>query len=171
MMTLQKDKAKYLVWFFAFLNIICILVLTLQKPVETTQLSKGVRNTMVQITETPMEVARQSWWYRNIRKLGHVAEYFPLGITSAWAWYLTSRRKFYLKALLLCALVSFSDQLLKGILPTRKFDVIDLFYDFGGYLLGIVIIACVLWGIQKCYNKPFDSNKERNRDGIGRNGG
>lgn len=104
---------------------------------------------MVQVTNTPVEEARQSWWYQNIRKLGHVPEYFSLGITASMAWYVTSRKRAYLKAAIFCAIVSLSDQLVKRLLPTREFDATDLSFDFVGYVLGIMIIMSVIYICKK----------------------
>lgn len=137
---MNSTKVKLLAWIIVFLNITLIVALTLQDADSTMQLSTETRDTVVEITNTPVEVARQSWWYHNIRKLGHIPEYLALGITTAFAWYVTDRRGVYWKALLLCAIVSLSDQILKGLLPTREFDITDLPFDFAGYIVGIAIV-------------------------------
>lgn len=137
---MSRVRISYFAWIMVFLNIALIVALTLQDAKSTVQLSTEVRDTVVEITNTPVEVARQSWWYHNIRKLGHIPEYLALGITTAFAWYVTDRRGVCWKALLLCAIVSISDQILKGLLPTREFDITDLPFDFAGYVMGIAIV-------------------------------
>ncbi len=146
MQTFIKPNARLLAWLLVLLNIIFILALTLQDAPTTTQLSTDTRNAVMEITNTPVEVARQSWWYRNIRKLGHIPEYLALGITVSFAWYVTAKRWVYLKAFVLCVFVSFSDQLLKGFLPTREFDATDLPFDFAGYVVGICLVMVIVWG-------------------------
>lgn len=133
-------KRKIFAWTIVMINIALIFALTLQDAPTTMHLSTGTRDTLVEITGTPVEVAQQSWWYANIRKLGHIPEYLTLGITMTFAWYVTDRRWMYLRSLLLCFSVSISDQLLKGILPTREFDATDLPFDFAGYVVGIVVV-------------------------------
>ena len=72
--------------------------------------------------------------YVFVRKLGHTAEYFLLGIASM----LLFRKSRYglLKAAALCAVISFSDQIIKSFLPGREFDWTDFPYDFFGYVSG-----------------------------------
>ena len=72
-----------------------------------------------------------------MRKIGHLVEYIPLGLSTCFAfrgW----------RALVFCVVVSFVDQLIKGILPDREFDWIDMPFDFIGYVVGILAMAVVL---------------------------
>ena len=140
-----KYRVKYLAWLGVFVNIVIIFALTSQDATATTQLSSNTRDMIVEITNTAVEVAQYSWWYVNIRKLGHIPEYFGLGVTTAFAWHVTRRRRWILKTILMCATVSLSDQLLKGMLPTREFDVTDLPFDLVGYGVGILIVMMVTW--------------------------
>lgn len=146
MKTFRKHHVRLFAWLLVFCNIAFILALTLQDSAGTMQLSTEARDTVVQVTNTPVEVARQSWWYQNIRKLGHIPEYLALGVTASFAWYVTSRKWAYLKAFGLCAFVSVSDQMVKGLLPTREFDVTDLPFDLVGYMVGILVVMSVVWG-------------------------
>lgn len=73
-----------------------------------------------------------------MRKLGHIPEYLLLGVSSVIA---LSR---WWKAGILCVSVSFVDQIVKGILPGRKFDFVEMRFDFLGYAVGIAIITLIL---------------------------
>ena len=139
-----KSKMKLMLWFLVLVNIVIIFVLTFQDAVTTTQLSSDTRDKVVEITNTPVEVARHSWWYVNIRKLGHIPEYLTLGVTTAFAWYATSRKLWMLKAFLMCVVISLSDQLVKGMLPTREFDATDLPFDLIGYGVGILFVMFLI---------------------------
>lgn len=151
------NKLKIVSWMLVIINIALILALTLQDAATTVQLSTETRDVVVQITNTPVEVARQSWWYVNIRKLGHIPEYLALGLTMTFAWYVTRGKVLYWRSLFLCALVSVSDQIIKGFLPTREFDATDLPFDFVGYVVGILIVTVV---VKICERKKKSVNSK-----------
>lgn len=80
-------------------------------------------------------VQNQGWIKKHIRKLGHVFEYYLLGISSYWS--------FGFKGLGFCVGVSFIDQLFNGIIPVRHVDVTYMPYDLVGYTLGMLTGAGV----------------------------
>ena len=73
----------------------------------------------------------QCWWYdfNNFRRLAHIVEYFPFGIAAVIPFRIVYKKKSVCLSFLVCALVSLIDQSLKGILPTREFDVKDMVLD------------------------------------------
>lgn len=85
------------------------------------------------------------WWNSmpHFRKIGHVIEYFLLGISS---------RIMVEKAcssLVVCAVVSVLDQLLKIVIPLRHFDSTDLIFDAIGYMVGVGLVTLIVWATRK----------------------
>ncbi len=86
------------------------------------------------------------WWNdaTQFRKVGHVIEYFILGISAQ------SLFKRMSISILVCAIISMTDQLAKIYIPKRHFDVSDLPFDVIGYISAILIVfvlstAVELW--------------------------
>ena len=79
---------------------------------------------------------------RNARRIGHVLEYFLLGLTVAAAFRISGRRGF-LGALAVCAAVSLADQTLKIFIPGRHFDHFDLLMDLLGYGAAILLVLAL----------------------------
>ena len=71
-------------------------------------------------------------------------EYFPLGIAVVIPFRIVYKKKSVRLSFLVCALVSLIDQSLKGILPTREFDVKDMVLDLIGYAMGILLTAILI---------------------------
>ena len=71
-------------------------------------------------------------------------EYFPLGIAVVIPFRIVYKKKPVRLSFLVCALVSLIDQSLKGILPTREFDVKDMVLDLIGYAMGILLTAILI---------------------------
>ncbi len=126
---------------FAFIPVVIvaviILLLTLQSAEGTVGLSEGFRNWLVSVCN------RFGWdtfrgWIDSpvaIRRLGHVIEYFALGVAAA----ISVRKKKF--ALLLCMCISVADQVIKIYVPGRHFDLLDLPFDAAGYIGGILFGA------------------------------
>lgn len=135
---------KIIIWMPAVFIIIIILALTVQSPEKTGTLSMGVQEAVVSTVSDvgiDRKKAIQCWWYNfsNFRKLAHIGEYFPLGISVAIPFYLIHKKKPIMFSLFICSIVSLIDQILKGILPTREFDEKDLVLDMIGYAMGILL--------------------------------
>lgn len=113
-----------------------ILGLTLQSAQGTTALSDWCRDALLKILPEGSKAAE--WVTRNIRRLGHVPEYFLLGLTvyGALKSSFPGKRVFFL-ALVCCAAVSVGDEVLKELIPVRHFDWRDFPMDLLGYGLGI----------------------------------
>ncbi len=76
-----------------------------------------------------------------IRRVGHIIEFFALGMTAAIA-----SRKIW-TAWVVCIAVSFLDQFLKKYVPGRHFDAVDLCFDAVGYVTAI----CLVWFIKSVF--------------------
>jgi VanZ family protein len=66
------------------------------------------------------------WWSdrHNFRRLAHIPEYFLLGISVyGLCSNMVSQGYMWIKALLICIIISLTDEVVKGILPTREFDL------------------------------------------------
>ena len=137
---------KILIWLPAVFIIIIILALTFQSPEKTGTLSMSVQEATVSTVSNvgiDRKKAIQCWWYNfsNFRKLAHIGEYFPLGISVAIPFCLIHKKKPIIFSFFICVIVSLIDQILKGILPTREFDEKDLMLDLIGYAMGILLTA------------------------------
>ena len=147
---MSEKWKKFVPWFLVVLSLLLILGLTLQDEEGTTELSGGFLEKLIQMVQMlgiSEEQLNLAWWNDpgHVRKLGHVLEYFILGLSSAFL-FCKRGKKFVLKALVFCAVVSILDQILKECLPTRHFDITDLPYDFVGYGSGVLVVVGV-WGI------------------------
>ena len=136
--------------YIAFILFLCIaagiFALTLQSAEGTSVLTASVLEKisgLLRKAGVPEEKISAAWWNngRNIRKAAHTAEYFLLGVAAGILF--KHRNNQILKAFLLCALISFADQCVKGLLPTREFDWTDFPFDIAGYAMGIIFTAAV----------------------------
>ena len=124
-------------WIPIGLSLLLIFGLTFQNSQASKQLTE---NTQIAIDRVIASNRSSSYWWNDyifMRKLGHLVEYIPLGLSTCFAfrgW----------RALMFCVVVSFADQLIKEILPGREFDWIDMPFDFIGYVVGILAMAIVL---------------------------
>lgn len=124
-------------WIPIGLSLLLIFGLTFQNSQASKQLTE---NTQVAIDNVIASKRSSTYWWNDyifMRKLGHLVEYIPLGLSTCFAfrgW----------QALVFCVVVSFVDQLIKGILPGREFDWRDMPFDLIGYAVGILAMAIVL---------------------------
>ena len=128
---------KYFRWIPLILSLLLIFGLTFQNGPASKQLTENTQSAISNVVNSQVET---NWWnnYILMRKLGHIPEYFLLGLSSVIAlgrWW---------KAGMLCVAVSLLDQIVKWILPGREFDWIDMPFDFIGYVVVILAIAIVL---------------------------
>lgn len=122
-----------------------IFYLTCQDSNTSLKISTQLQNIIVETTNRTETTNLKKWEYNRqyFRRIAHIAEYFLLGFFSYNAWNKTLfQKKAYFRicvTLLECFLVSAIDQIVKGFLPMREFDALDMLYDFGGYSQGIAI--------------------------------
>lgn len=121
--------------------VLLIMFFTLQSSSDTMALSSDVTG-FVRSMAARFGFGDSAWICESgMRRLAHVAEYGFLGIVTMSI--LSYRKSLYYSlpiATMVCALVSYCDQLIKGYLPTREFDFYDLHYDLLGYAIGICAI-------------------------------
>jgi VanZ family protein len=141
-----------IIWFvLIILNICIIFALTFQNTINTTTLSESVRLRVIDIVKyLSIGDVENLWWSdrHNFRRLAHIPEYFLLGI-SVYGLFsgMVSPRYMWIKALLVCLIISLVDEVVKGILPTREFDFVDMLFDFAGYFTAMFIVGVVRkWG-------------------------
>ena len=120
--------------------LLLIFGLTMQNSVESGELSQRVQQALQKAAEKAendagfLHVSNHTF-----RKYAHTAEFLLLGIS---ATLLFAREKHtFLKALLLCMVISLADQTLKLLVPGREFDWTDFPYDAVGYFVGTGVSA------------------------------
>ena len=128
--------AKKIKWILLLGVLVMILALNLQSQRGTLALSNHVAGLLSALT-----TADSNWIYTHIRKLGHIFEFFWLGLANylCFGW----------RGLLFDGGISLLDQCAKIVLPTRHFDITDLPYDMAGYVLG----SCTGWAGRKLIRK------------------
>lgn len=133
-----------------------IIILTVMKPNTTMALSDSFKYLLVKLCEFCSFDVDSQWWNttENIRWVGHVIEYFVLGILVG----LAVRKK--IAGLAICMTVSFTDQILKKYVPVRHFDKADIPFDIIGYVSGLL----VAWIIIFTARKINDLNDKANQD-------
>ncbi|MCQ2515165.1 MAG: VanZ family protein, partial [Ruminococcus sp.] len=96
---------------------------------------------------------KSHWWFEvsHLRKIAHSIEYCVLGIFSACVLQKRSR----LLPIMVCTIISLSDQFLKLLLPTREFDAVDLVFDCFGYMLGILAVYLITLLISHIKHKKY----------------
>ena len=114
-----------------------IVFLSMQSVQDTVGISEWFRSRMVALCDRTGFNSIRGWIDSpiNIRRLGHVIEFFALGLVTAIA-----SKKMW-KAWALCICMSLFDQILKIYVPGRHFDPVDLGFDAAGYAIGI----CIVW--------------------------
>ena len=125
------------------LVIVLIFALTTQGSAGSKALSAFARDFLVWLCSKLGIDADAEWWNttENVRVLAHVIEYFALGIATGIA---LKKKRF---ALIVCACISFADQITKIFIPTRHFDWADIPFDMLGYCSGIAIAWVITLGV------------------------
>lgn len=110
--------------------------LTMQDTTANVNLSEKCRVITVRVAEKYDIETEGVWWNEpgNFRKVAHTVEYFFLGMTVCFAvrWFGVS--------VILCAMISIGDQMLKRYIPIRHFDMTDLPFDAVGYVAGVMVM-------------------------------
>ena len=112
--------------------IIAIFLLTTQDADKTMSLSNSFRDCVVSVAGKLGIALDLRWWSssRNVRHIGHIIEYFALGIAAG----ILFDKKW--RALILCVCISIIDQVTKIFVPIRYFDLRDISFDFVGIVVG-----------------------------------
>ena len=136
---------KYIIRFTPIiLAVIFIFYLTSQTGNDTVALSRSFNDWLVGMCDRIGVVTDKEWWNtdKGVRLLGHVIEYFALGLTAGIAF-----RKKWL-ALIFCMLVSIADQITKIFVPIRHFDAGDIPFVIIGFTSGILIVWVISLAIE-----------------------
>ena len=113
-----------------------IFILTTQTGRDTVALSRSFNGWLVNACNRIGIITDNEWWNtdKGVRLLGHVIEYFALGLAAGIAF-----RKKWL-ALIFCMVISIADQITKIFVPIRHFDTGDIPFDIVGFVSGIMIV-------------------------------
>lgn len=127
------------------LPIAAIMYLTVMKLDDTVYLSESFRITINVICGKLGIDTSSEWWNSGagIRWIGHVIEYFALGLVAGIA----IKRKFV--SVIVCMAVSFIDQSVKIFIPARHFDKGDIPFDIVGFCGGLAIAWVLRFAIYK----------------------
>lgn len=144
-----KPFLKIISWLLVVLAVSAILCLTFQNIEQTARITNATRQMIISTAEEQgieREVTVERWWSNTdiLRKIAHIIEFIPLGLTVLAAGTLTFKTKKIKKCVMICMIVSISDQLLKILVPGREFDALDLFFDAVGYFIGILLSYCLI---------------------------
>ncbi len=117
-------------------TVIGIFVLTIQSPNNTKALSNAFWKSLIKTCDKLNINTDTEWWNnsQNIRLLGHVIEYFILGLGAG----ISFKKKWM--ALFFCITISFLDQIAKIFVPVRHFDLGDIPFDIVGFTSAILIV-------------------------------
>lgn len=136
----RKDVMKIIRFIPVVAVIALILGLTLQKTSDNVDFSEKCRLYVMDTADKVGIKTENAWWNTpsHFRKVGHVMEYFAFGFGIHFAvqrvgW-----------SILICLLMSVSDQIIKIWVPVRHFDLTDLPFDAAGYLFGILTVFLIL---------------------------
>ena len=149
------------------LSVLLILFLTCQSVKGTANLTNSALQFVISFAEKfgmSREEIVTKWWANAgfIRKLAHIPEYFILGVISCFVLRFLKIKNYVVKSFVFCLGISIADQVIKGILPSREFDITDLPMDFFGYALGIISTLLII----RIYKHLLNSRNKKKDGGI-----
>lgn len=121
------------------------MYLTVMKLDDTVYLSESFRTTVNTVCAKLGVDTSSEWWNSGagIRLVGHVIEYFALGLVVGIAV------KWKIVGLIVCMAISLIDQTVKIFIPARHFDWGDIPFDIIGFSCGLAIAWVVRFAIRK----------------------
>ena len=146
-------KKKVVSYIFVLLAIGGIMYLTMMRVEDSVELSEVFRSLLTNICgKLGIDISTE-WWNTsgNIRLLGHVIEYFVLGLVIGIA----VRNKLF--GLIICMSFSLIDQIVKIYVPARHFDKGDIPFDIVGFCGGLAIA----WVLRFAINKLKDMREQQ----------
>ena len=142
-------KKKYIYGILIVIWICIIFSFSLQASDKSSLLSDGVGALILEHASSETIQNSQSWtkWEWNmfhtvIRKCGHFAEFFILGILMMLNMNLTKVHKKYLIGIFLCMIVASMDESIQLFVPGRAGLITDVMLDTFGSVVGLFV--CVL---------------------------
>ncbi len=141
--------AQYVLIFFVIGIIMYLTVMNLDS---TVKLSESFRNFLIVVGGSLGFDTTNEWWNTsaNIRLLGHVIEYFVLGLVVGFV----IKRK--LVGLIMCMAISFADQIVKIYVPARHFDKGDIPFDVIGFCSGLAIAWVLIFAVKKMKERELN---------------
>ncbi len=136
---------KIISYVFVLLAVGGIFYLTIMKLDTTVELSESFRSVLIAVSERLGFDVSAEWWNTstNIRLIGHVIEYFILGLITG----IVIKRKAF--GLIICIAISFVDQIVKIYVPARHFDKGDIPFDIIGFCSGLAIAWILKFAAKK----------------------
>lgn len=136
---------KISLYILILLAIGAIMYLTVMKLDDTVYLSESFRTTVNTVCGRLGLDTSSEWWNSGagIRLVGHVIEYFALGLVVGIAV------KWKIVGLIVCMAISLIDQTVKIFIPARHFDWGDIPFDIIGFCCGLAIAWVVRFAIRK----------------------
>ncbi|MBE6757016.1 MAG: VanZ family protein [Ruminococcaceae bacterium] len=147
-------------WVLVVAWMVVIYLFSAQTGEESGQLSGGITRWIVErITPNwhTLSVSAQReilvTWRFIVRKGAHMAEFAVLSMMFFYAWSGMRERTRGHRAVLsaaCCFLVAALDEGHQAFVPARGPSLRDVFFDFAGAVLGILLLLAVLWIVRKC---------------------
>ncbi len=121
------------------------MFLTVMKLDDTIYLSESFRNVMNALCGRLGVDTSTEWWNSGagIRLIGHVMEYFALGLVVGFAV------KSKIVGFIVCMAISIIDQTVKIFIPARHFDWGDIPFDICGFCCGLAIAWVLRFAAKK----------------------
>ena len=134
---------------------ICIIFsFSLQVADKSTVLSDGVGELILEHASTETVKASRFWtesewklFHKIIRKCGHFAEFFVLGILMMLNMYQSKFKRKYITGIFLCMLVALMDETIQLFVPGRAGMITDVILDMFGSIVGMysyILISSLL---------------------------
>lgn len=150
----QKSRVKiFIAWSMVILWMAVIFYMSAQPAGVSNGMSKGVTKVIIQVINSiyPLDIetsSLQAWISRfnhNVRKLGHITEYFILAIfvTNAFKRSGTKAFKLLFYSFLFCLAYAISDELHQYFVPGRGPGIGDVLRDSIGAISGIGISQAI----------------------------
>ena len=147
--------------------LLLIFGLTMQNSVESGKLSQRVQQALQKAAEKAgIDAVILHVSNHTFRKYDHTAEFLLLGIAAALLF--RRGKDAFLKALLLCMVISLADQTLKLLVPGREFDWTDYPYDAVGYFVGTGVSAILRKIIAGKAGKILNLTVSKRKNAAGR---
>lgn len=147
-------------WLLVAAWLVVIYLFSAQTGAESGKLSGGITQWIVEhitpnwhaLSETARTELLVTWRFV-VRKGAHMAVFAVLGMLLFNAWSGMRERTYTHRAVLsaaCCFLAAVFDEGHQAFVPARGPSLRDVFFDFAGAVLGILLLLLVLWFARKC---------------------
>lgn len=133
---MKQNKIKVML----VISVLSWIYLIFSFSLDNSSISKGKSDSLAEILCSLLNIQDKSLIYNNIRSLGHVLEYFILGILVFFLYKVIIQKKYIWIYILFTGLgVILLDETIQIFTPGRSFQLIDIVLDSTGYGSGIVL--------------------------------